>query len=114
MNIKQYKFEYGMHDAEVHFDVDLDVFTEELAKCTLDFFSWDDEPDENENPIDEVMKKYAMRAIKHGAFDDMAVYGIKQAFEQMEGYAKVDGSMGIMITYFEGHCYDEQQLSLID
>lgn len=114
MNIKKYNYTYGMHDAEVHFDVDLDIFTEEMAKGTLDFFSWDDEPDPNENAVDEVMKKYAMRAIMAGAFDDVSVYGIKMEFEEMEGYCPVDGSCGITLTYFEGHSYDCEHLTLLN
>lgn len=113
MNIKKYNYNYGMYDAEVHFDVDLDIFTEEMAKGTLDFFSWDDEPDLNENAVDEVMKKYAMRAIMAGAFNDMSVCGIKNEFQEMEGYCPVDGSYGITLTYFYGHSYESDNLTLL-
>lgn len=62
MNIRTYKFNYDNYEATVTFKVDTDVFTNEHANATLEFFLWD--YDEDEEPITEVLRKYAMEAIK--------------------------------------------------
>lgn len=100
MSIKIYEFEY--EDAAVTFRVDLNVFSPEMASATLDFFSWDDPIDDEADPVDEVMKKYAMRAIKFAGFYDMSEFNIIKEFDNMEGFAKIDGSSGILLTYFSG------------
>lgn len=94
--IKKYKFEYD-YDFEVHFEVDTEKFTEEYAKATLEFFSWnyDDEAD----PIDEVMKKYALEVVRFSAFSYSSIKYIKNHFINLEGFGRIDGSIGITLVY---------------
>ena len=62
---KKYSFNYNSFDASAEFVVDLEKFTPELARSTLDFFTW--RYDEDADPIDEVMKKYARsHPARHG------------------------------------------------
>lgn len=114
MNIKTFKFDYGFNDAEVHFDVDLDKFTEDMAKATLEFFSWDDEPDYDNDLIEEAMKKYARMAIMLGAFKNLSLPGIIREFKNLEGYGGIDGSIGVTCTYFAGHEFEVSQLGFIE
>jgi hypothetical protein len=55
--IKHYTFDYNIYDAQATFKVDTEKFTPEMAQSTLDFFTWDNDYDEEEDPVDEVMKK---------------------------------------------------------
>ncbi len=108
--IKQYTFNYDMYEAKACFKVDTDKFTKELAYATLDFFTWD--YDKENDPIDEVMKKYAMEAIRIATFNNYSTYGVKEAFNNNEGYAKVDGSMGIELNIVSSYEFDESNLDM--
>jgi hypothetical protein len=106
--IKQYKFEYNGYDAQVCFKVDTEKFTEEHANATLGFFLWD--YDEDANPIDEVMKKYAMKAIKIATFEGYNIFGVKKEFNDLEGFCKVDGSSGIELISVSEYEFDDSFL----
>lgn len=108
--IKHYTFNYNVYEAEACFKVDTDVFTEEMAKETLNFFTWDF--DKDADPIDEVMKKYAMEAIKIATFNNYNLFGVKEEFMSNEGFCKVDGSMGIELNVVSGYEFDESNLSM--
>lgn len=112
MNIKKYKFDYGMQDAFVHFDVDVDIFTEQIAKETLDFFKWEVEPDYENCLIEEALKKYARMMIIIGAFRNISLNQIISEFNELEGYCPLDGTYGITCTLFEGHDFDENELGV--
>lgn len=101
MAIKKYSFDYDLGEADALFEVDTEKFTEEMANATLEFFSWD--YDKKANPIDEVMKKYAMRAIEFATFNNHNAYGVKSDFENAEGFAKVDGSVGVTLIRVNGY-----------
>lgn len=108
--LKTYSFDYNNGDASVSFIVDTEIFTEEMAKATLEFFSWD--YDDDEPPIDEVMKKYAMQAIKIATFNDYNEFGVISEFEDLEGFARIDGSLGIKLTNVEKLDLDDFYLSV--
>jgi len=108
--IKNYTFNYNIYDAEATFKVDTERFTAEMAQQTLDFFSWD--YDEEADPIDEVMKKYAMEAIRIATFNNYNVNGVISEFNNNEGYCKVDGRMGIELLSVEGYEFDDDALSM--
>jgi Protein of unknown function (DUF2528) len=108
--IRHYTFNYNIYDAEAKFKVDTEKFTAEIANQTLHFFTWD--YNEDEYPIDEVLKKYAMEAIKIATFNNYNVTGVISAFNSNEGYCKVDGSMGIELISVEGYEFDDDELSM--
>lgn len=93
---KKYNFEYGSYEAGVEFEVDLEIFTEDHANETLSFFIWD--YNKEENPIDEVMKKYACESIRIATVEDFNEKGVIDEFMNKEGYCKIDGSSGIKLT----------------
>jgi hypothetical protein len=99
-----------MHEAEACFKVDTNKFTNEHAQATLDFFIWD--YDKQADPIDEVMKKYAMEAIRIATFNNYNVYGVKREFENNEGFCKVDGSCGIELNVISGYEFNEDALDM--
>lgn len=108
---KTYDFEYGFCDADVTFEVDTKIFTKEHANDTLQFFSWD--YDKKADPIDEVMKKYALTAIKEATIGNLNTMGVISKFDNMEGFMKVDGSSGIELIVVSGYEFDEDDLILI-
>lgn len=109
--IKTYTFEHE-YDAEVEIKVDLEKFTQKMALNTLEFFSW--YYDEENNPIDEVVRKYAIEAIRLSTINNYNINGVIRAFENNEGFYKVDGSMGIELVMVLGIELDEDYLTLIE
>jgi hypothetical protein len=88
--IKHYTFDYNIYDAQATFKVDTEKFTPEMAQSTLDFFTWDNDYDEEEDPVDEVMKKAERmyseedlrKAFKHGIlFKKQSVSTCEEAIE---------------------------------
>lgn len=109
-NLKKYTFNYNSYEASASFEVDHDKFTAEEANATLNFFSWN--YDKEADPVDEVLKKYAMKAIKLATFNSHNTYGVISDFKDEEGYAPVDGSFGIKLLDVEGYEFDEDGISL--
>ncbi|PRY90612.1 DUF2528 family protein [Mongoliibacter ruber] len=107
MTKKIYSFNYDFYTAQLEFEVDLEKFTEEMARETLDFFSWD--YDKEADPIDEVLKKYALEVLRVGG--DSSDYQIIHSWNQ-EGFAPIDGSMGIKLTEYSGIDYQENDLEM--
>lgn len=109
--IKKYKFNYDFREATAVFEVDTEKFTVEMANATLEFFTWD--YDKEENPIDEVLKKYAMEAIFLATANPWnSTLGIISLFENKEGYSKLDGSNGIKLIDVEGYEFSEHLLEV--
>lgn len=110
MPIKIYSFTYGFHEATVTFEVDTEKFTPEVAKSTLEFFRWD--YNKEADPVDEVLKKYAIQAIEYSTFNQHNELGVIDDFEDTEGFAPVDGSMGIKLTEVGGYEFHEHELTV--
>ena len=108
--IKKYTFDYNTYEASASFIVDTDKFTNEHAKETLEFFSWDYNKDED--PIDEVMKKYAIEAIKIATFNGYNLFGVKSEFNNLEGFCKVDGTSGIELVEVSEYEFDDDSLDM--
>lgn len=108
--IRKYHFEYGFDEADVYIDVDLDRFTKESAQTLLDFFSWD--YDKRKDPIDELMKKYAMKAIHIAAAENFNEVGIKNWFAEQEGFIAIDGSQGVTLQRIIPYEFDEETLTM--
>ncbi|MBD3627643.1 DUF2528 family protein [Cyclobacterium sp.] len=107
---KRYDFNYDFHKAEVSFEVDLEKFTPEMANETLTFFTWD--YDEEADPIDEVMKKYAMAVLRHAMeINFHSVENVKDSFSE-EGFGPIDGSIGITLIKSEPFELDEDDLEM--
>lgn len=108
--IKKYDFNYDCYGAMVSFSVDTTKFTAEMAKATLEFFTWD--YDREVDPVDEVMKKYALLAIRIATCENYNTYGVMCEFNNREGYGPVDGSIGIILISVTGYEFDEDNLYL--
>lgn len=104
---KLFKFNYDWHKAEVVFEVDLEIFTKEHALETLNFFSWD--YDEEEDPIYEVMKKYALEVLRIGG--DSSAWQIKDRWNQ-EGFGGINDEIGITLTDYSGLEYSPDDLEM--
>lgn len=109
--IKTYTFDYDSGEASAVFTVDTEKFTSEMANETLNFFTWDF--DNEEDPLDEVMKKYAMQAIRFATINNHNAYGVILDFKEAEGFAPVDGSLGITLTSVRGYEFDDYALEMV-
>jgi hypothetical protein len=108
MAIKTFKFDYDYAEAGAVFKVYTDVFTSDLAKENLDFFTWD--YDEYEDPVTEILKKYAMEVIRVATNNSCNVNGVVSEFNSKEGFVKLDGSMGLTLVSVQGYEFDDAKL----
>lgn len=112
MAVIKYTIEYNQGEASAVFNVDNNFFTAEKALMTLDFFLWD--YDKDNDPIDEVLKKYALKCFEISAkpsFDSVA--RCKSEFQDMEGFCRIDGSSGINLIRMESFDFDEDEITVI-
>jgi len=92
---KIYVVDYDCGAGEVVFEIDFEVF-KEVAQETLDFFSWS--YDKEECHVTEAVKKYAEACMRYAMQENTdSVPYIVAEFAQ-EGYCRVDGSCGILLT----------------
>jgi len=108
--IRHYTFNYNMYDAEACFKVDTEKFKAEDAKLLLEFFTWD--YDHEADPIDELMKKYAIKAIWVATSENYNEEGVKSWFDEQEGFIAIDGSQGVELTVVSAYEFDEDYLSI--
>ncbi len=108
--LRKYKFNYNSFDALVDFRVDTDKFKTEDAKSLLEFFTWS--YDEDADPIDELMKKYAIKAIYIATSENYNIGGVKSWFAESEGLIALDGSVGVELTYISMYEFDEDALDM--
>jgi len=109
MAIRRYQFNYDFYKAYVEFDVNTDIFTEQSAKEVLDFWTWT--YDKENDLIDECIKKYAFECIILSGENNFTLLGIKDAFENKEGWTKIDGSMGIEIL--TNDCFEFEENNMV-
>ena len=102
-----YKFNYDFYKASCEIEVDRSKFTEKLANETLTFFRWD--YDVNLDPIDEVLKKYAMLVIEK-ATEGYSLTELKT--KQFEGFVTLDGTSGLILLDVESFEFDEEDLRI--
>lgn len=105
---KIFEYDYDFGEASAKFEVDLEKFDEANALMTLNFFRW--KWDRNADPVSEAMKKYAMCCIRIATFQRLNTAGVIDEMNDIEGYAQVDGTMGIRLVYVEGIELDEDLL----
>ncbi|MGY3054349.1 hypothetical protein ACVWYG_002556 [Pedobacter sp. UYEF25] len=111
MMIKNYDFDYNCGEGRACFIVDTEKFNTELTREYLDFFTWD--YDEDEDPIDALMKKYAMQAIRISTLENYNEFGVISWFADAEGFPLIDGSIGIKLTQVEGYEFDDYNLFVL-
>ena len=106
--IKRFDFNYDSYEAGALFKVDTSIFTAEHANATLEFFTWD--YDKEADPIEEVMKKYALEAIQIATFNNYNEHGVISEFEDNEGFARIDGSLGITLISVQRYEFGSDDL----
>ena len=92
---KEYVFNYDCGAGEVIFEIDFDKF-KEVAQQTLDFFDWS--YDEEECPVTEAARKYAMACMRFCMQEDTSSVPYVVSYFEQEGFCKVDGKCGILLT----------------
>jgi len=109
---KLYKFAYDSFN-DIHLEVDRDVYTEELAKCTLGFFSWGSPYDEDGDLVVEALKKIALQCIIQATINNHNTYGVISDFNDgVEGYPKLDGTSGIVLKKVEYYEFGDDNLTI--
>jgi hypothetical protein len=108
--IRHYTFNYNIYDAEACFKVDTEKFKEEDAKLLLEFFDWN--YDKESDPIDELMKKYAIKAIWVATAENYNLFGVQSWFKEQEGFMAVDGSQGVELNLVSAYEFDEDALAI--
>lgn len=107
--IKEFVFDYDFGKAEACFRIDTNKFTKDKALATLNFYTWD--WDKEADLVEEVVKKYAIEAIRQATINDHNTLGVKHDFENLEGFGNIDGSIGIELTHVEGLEFDEDEMT---
>lgn len=110
MSIKIYEYIYDCREAYVKFKIDTKKITPDKAQALLDFFIWSYDLDAP--PLDEIMKKYAIKAIEIATFESYNEYGVKCWFEETEGFIPLDGSHGIELINVIPYEFDENSLNI--
>lgn len=108
----RYEFAYMHWRAVVSFKVDPEKFTAEMAKETLDFFSWEDPPDPDGDPVDEFMKKLAIECFIVGMENSWNENGVMHQFEDREGWPRIDGSIGVTILSIDNLRFDPDDIEM--
>ncbi len=109
--IKTYLFKYGYNKASANFEVNTEIFTESVAQLLLDYFTWD--YDKDENPIDAVLKKYALEVIREASFNNRCTCSVISSFNGKEGFCRLDGSIGIRLIGVENFDFYEEDLEMV-
>lgn len=105
--VLKYDFTYN-NDATASFEVNTNIFTEKDAKLLLEFVDWD--YDKDENPIDELMTKYAIEAIKYASLNNSNLYRVINIFADTEYLCPVDGSVGVKLLKVNGYDFNNIEL----
>jgi hypothetical protein len=108
--IKQYKYDYSVCNGSATFEIDTDKFTSVEANETLKFFCWD--YNKEADPIEEVMKKYALEVISVATEYNYNETGVIEEFNTREGFCKLDGSSGIKLTSSFPYEFNEDELTV--
>ncbi len=106
---KEYFFNYDFNQASAYFEVDTNVFTDDQALEILNKNVWD--YDKSANPTDEMMKKYAIEALKSSTFNNYDTNDVINDFNRKEGFIKIDGSQGIVLTKVSPYDIAEEYLA---
>ena len=100
------RIDYDSGEATAFIDVDLEMFTEEMAKDTLDFFGWE----YGEDPRYESVKRHGIEAIFESTKSNLNTEGIIECFSinsVKEGFFPLDGKYGLTLINVDGYDLDE-------
>lgn len=109
--IRTYKFDYNLGEASAIIKVDTSKFTADSAQKLLAFFTWT--YDEDADPIDELMDKYAIHAIRIATLENYNLIGTKNWFADTEGLIAMDGSQGVELIEVERYEFDMSRLERV-
>ena len=108
--IKKYQFNYDFGKASALFLVDTEKYTPELAKETLQFFTWS--YDKEAHPVDEVMKKIVIEVFEIATSNGSYSHRVKEQFREKEGWPPIDGTLGVTLIRVDGFEFDEDDLTM--
>lgn len=107
--IKRYKFEYD-YWWNVSFEINDEVYTDDIAQLTLDFFCWTYNTERK--PTVEVLKKICIECIGL-SIQGWNKHGVISEFDNLEGFPKLDGSLGITLLEIDDFRFDSNDFHLL-
>lgn len=106
--IKRYTVEYSFHDWQCVIDFNTELFTKEHVTEYLAFFVWS--YNKENDPYEEYAKKLAQKIIIDSM--ELNIEGVKDVFEDAEGFPKLDGSTGVELVYCECWSFDDDDFEI--
>ena len=104
--MEKLNYTYGFLDGEVILSLDREVFTEEMAQEILNFHEDFGAFRDNEDDVLNACKKIAYTAFYISSTKNLNTKGVKREFESLEGFPRLDGSVGITLDYVGGYEFD--------
>lgn len=105
-----FDYDYAIGEASAKFEVDRDILKPDTAIEYLKFFRWEEPYDKDGDPIDELIKKMAMQAIRFATQNSHNLYGVTCDFDEAEGWLPVDGRFGVKLIEVSPYEFRESEL----
>lgn len=99
---------------EVHIVQDTEVFTEAMWEDLSAFWCGHKERNDGTNNYKRgCLRMIADLCLAIQVSENFNTYGVMKAFDDLEGYPKMDGSVGLLITYVEDVDFETDLLDSI-
>ena len=110
--MEKLKYTYGFLEGDVELSLDRNVFTEKIAQEILNFHEDFGAFRDNEDDVLNACKKIAYTAFYVVSTKSYNTEGVKREFESLEGFPRLDGSVGIKLDYVGGYEFDPFEFKL--
>ena len=110
--MEKLKYTYGFLEGDVELSLDREIFTEEMAQEILNFHEDFGAFRDNEDDVLNACKKIAYTAFYISSTKNLNTKGVKIEFESLEGFPRLDGSVGIKLDYVGGYEFDHFEFEL--
>ena len=110
--MEKLKYTYGFLEGDVELSLDREIFTEEMAQEILNFHEDFGAFRDNEDDVLNACKKIAYTAFYISSTKNLNTKGVKREFESLEGFPRLDGSVGIKLDYVGGYEFDPFEFKL--
>ena len=107
-------YTYGFLDGKVELSLNRELFTEEMAHNLLEFSEDFGAFRDDEDDVLNACKKIAYKAFYISSTKNLNTKGVKREFESLEGFPRLDGSVGITLEYVEGYEFDPFEFELYE
>jgi hypothetical protein len=105
------KINYNDGEATAFIDMDLNVFTHEMAKDNLDFFGWN----YGNDPRYESAKRHGIESIIEATHSNYNLIGVIERFSinsAKEGFFPLDGKFGLTLIAVDKYEFIEEEFEM--